>query len=292
MKLGFSFPQTSIPPNRRSIDALVTAVETLGYRHITAIEHVLGADPRAYPGWADRGIPWSLYDVDSTFYEPLTLFAYIAAKTRLELASGVIVLPQRQTALAAKQAATVDILTNGRLRLGVGVGWNELEFRALRMSFQDRGKRIEEQIALLRSLWTSRSTTLQGTFEQVMGLGIAPLPIQQPIPIWLGGSSVAAYRRIGRLADGWFPQLPPGPKLRAAVDTIAAAAETAGRDSRSIAMEGEVALDQHGVSKLVERLGRWRDAGASHATVNTMHAGFRSVDEHINALDEVARQTI
>ena len=150
---------------------------------------------------------------DTTFHEPFVLFGYLAAITSLELVTGIIILPQRQTALVAKQAAEVDLLTNGQFRLGVGLGWNAVEYEALGKDFTNRGARMDEQIELLRRLWTEATVTFDGEFERVTGAGLAPLPVQRPIPIWIGGSSTRAYQRIGRLADGWFPMTPPGPKL-------------------------------------------------------------------------------
>lgn len=288
VKIGVSFPQTSMPADRASIEQVADAVESLGYHHITAIEHVLGADHDVHTELASRGIPWSAYDVDSTFHEPLVLFAFLAARTSVELATGVVVLPQRQTALLAKQAANVDILCGGRLRLGVGVGWNHLEYEALDKPFHNRGKRIEEQIQLLRTYWTQRSVTFTGDYEQATGVGIAPRPVQRPIAIWVGGSSEVAYRRVGRVADGWFPQVPPGPKLDAARDIVSSAAAAAGRDPETIGMEGEVALDHQGIEKALDRIGRWEAAGATHITVNTMRAGFTSADQHVSVLTEIA----
>jgi probable F420-dependent oxidoreductase len=173
--------------------------------------------------------PWDRpYDVRTTFREPFVLFGYLAALTSLELVTGVIILPQRQTALVAKQAAEVDLLTGGRFRLGVGIGWNQVEYQALGKDFGNRGRRSEEQIALLRLLFTEQSVTFEGADEQVVGAGISPLPVQRPIPIWIGGSSPRAYQRIGRLADGWFPQVVPGPALDEARGSVEQAARDAG----------------------------------------------------------------
>ena len=175
--------------------------------------------------------------------------------------TGIIILPQRQTALVAKQAAEVDLLTNGRFRLGVGLGWNAVEYEALGADFSDRGRRVGEQIELMRSLWTERSVTHDGTYEHVTGAGLAPLPIQRPIPVWFGAASEPAYRRAGRLADGWFPQVPPGPALDAARAIVDEAARGAGRDPSALGMEGRVSWTADGVDKLVDHVGRWRAVG-------------------------------
>ena len=169
---------------------------------------MLGADPSVHENW--RGP----YDVSTTFHEPFVLFGFLAGIVpSLELVTGVIILPQRQTALVAKQAAEVDLLTGGRFRLGVGVGWNHVEYEALGQRFDQRGRRESEQIELMRRLWTEPSLTFRGEFDTITGAGLAPMPIQRPIPVWLGGRSDPTYRRIGRLADGWFPQVRPGEDL-------------------------------------------------------------------------------
>jgi probable F420-dependent oxidoreductase len=221
--------------------------------------------------------------VRTTFHEPFVLFGFLAAVTALELVTGIIILPQRQTALVAKQAAEVDLLTRGRFRLGVGIGWNAVEYEALGKDFGDRGVRSEEQIALLRRLWTEPTVTFDGAYEQVTGAGLAPLPVQRPIPIWIGAASPRAYRRIGRLADGWFPMVPPGPRLDEARAIVEEAAVAAGRDPARLGMEGRISWSD-GVEAVVKHAGRWRDAGATHIAVNTMGAGLGAVGGHLEAL--------
>jgi probable F420-dependent oxidoreductase len=200
----------------------------------------------------------------------------------------VIILPQRQTALVAKQAAEVDLLTAGRFRLGVGVGWNAVEYDALGKDFTDRGRRVDEQIEHMRRLWTEDSVTYTGKYETVTGAGLCPLPIQRPIPVWFGAMSPPAYRRVGRLGDGWFPQVQPGPKLVEAKAVVDRSAEEAGRDPASIGMEGRVSWGREGLDALVGRVGAWRDTGASHVSINTMGSGFASVDDHLDALTRTA----
>jgi probable F420-dependent oxidoreductase len=226
--------------------------------------------------------------VDTTFHEPFVLYGYLAAITSLELVTGVIILPQRQTALVAKQAAEVDLLTRGRFRLGVGLGWNAVEYEALGKDFTDRGRRVEEQVALLRRLWTERTVTWSGRYETVSAAGLAPPPVQRPIPIWFGAASPPALRRAGRLADGWFPQSRPGPGLEKAIDLVREGAESAGRDPESLGMEGRVGVSG-GVDAAAEQIAAWRKLGASHVAVNTMGIGAGGIDRHIAALDEVAR---
>jgi probable F420-dependent oxidoreductase len=218
------------------------------------------------------------------------LFGFVAGITSLELVTGILILPQRQTALVAKQAAEVDLLTGGRFRLGVGLGWNAVEYEALGKEFSDRGRRSEEQIALLRRFWTERSVTFAGEHERVTGAGVSPRPVQQPIPIWLGGSSARAYERMGRLADGWFPQVPPGPALDEARAAVGAAARAAGRDPSSIGMEGRANWSDTGIGTLVDDVERWRAAGATHLSVNTMGSGLATADEHLATLTAIAEQ--
>jgi probable F420-dependent oxidoreductase len=283
MRIGVVFPQTEIGPDAGAVRAYGERVEELGFRHILAYDHVVGADPAAHPGW--RGP----YDVKSTFHEPLVLFGYLAAVTSLELVTGIIILPQRQTALVAKQAAEVDLLTRGRFRLGVGLGWNPVEYEALGKRFSDRGRRMGEQIELMRRLWTEPVVTHAGENERVTGAGLAPLPVQRPIPVWFGAMTPAAYRRAGRLGDGWFPQHAPGAKLDEARAIVEQAAREAGRDPKAIGMEGHAHLAAGGAEKLAEQAQRWRATGATHLAVNTMGAGLASVDAHLAALEAIAK---
>jgi probable F420-dependent oxidoreductase len=281
MRIGVVFPQSEIGGDVGAVRAYAQGVEELGYRHVMAYDHVLGADPEVHKGWEGP------YDVHTTFHEPLVLFGFLAGITSLDLVTGIIILPQRQTALAAKQAAEVDLLSEGRLRFGVGLGWNRVEYEALGQDFSTRGKRIEEQVELLRRLWTEPSLTFEGTYDRVTGAGLAPLPVQQPIPIWFGAQSPAAYRRAGRLGDGWFPQMAPGPKLDEAKATVEEAAVQAGRDPAALGMEGRVTWT-HDAEKMDDVTRLWREAGATHIAINTMNTGQRTVDDHLAALATTA----
>lgn len=282
MRVGVVLPQTEIGDQPASLVRYARHVEELGYAHILAYDHVLGADPEVYPGWNGP------YDINTTFHEPLVLFGFLAAITSVELVSGILILPQRQTALVAKQAAQVDVLSQGRLRLGVGIGWNPVEYDALGQDFSTRGRRLEEQVDLLRRLWTSRSVTFDGDHDHIKGAGLLPMPVQQPIPLWVGGSSAPAYRRMGRIADGWFPMVPPGPRLQDALDLVAEGAAQAGRDAGAIGMEGRVSWGDGDLARLADHAGRWREAGATHVAIDTMGAGLASLDEHLAALSAAA----
>ncbi len=275
--IGVVYPQTELGGDVGALRAYALGVQQLGVDHLMAYDHVVGADRAAHTGF--RGP----YDVDTTFHEPMVLFGFLAGITSLELVSGVFILPQRQTVLAAKQAAEIDLLTGGRFRMGVGVGWNAVEYEALVMDFGNRGARFDEQIELMRRLWTEHSVTHHGRYETVTGAGIAPMPIQQPIPVWIGAQSPPAYRRVGRLADGWFPQMPPGPDLDAAWALIADAATEAGRDPADIAIDARVSW--RGDSRaFLDQAAQYRAAGASYLSINTMGAGLPNVEEHLEAL--------
>ena len=282
MRIGAVFPQTEIGGDVGAVRAYGERVEELGYTHVLAYDHVVGADPAVHEGW--RGP----YNLDSTFHEPFVVFGYLAAVTSLELVTGIIILPQRQTVLAAKQAAEVDLLTGGRFRFGIGLGWNPVEYEALGTDFTTRGKRLDEQVELMRRLWTERSVTFDGTWDRITGAGLAPLPVQRPIPLWFGAASPAAYRRTGRLADGWFPQVPPNHHLDEAKAIVDAAAVEAGRDPSSIGLEGRISWGAGGVDQLVDHAGRWEKAGATHLSINTMNAGLGAVDAHLDVLAQAA----
>jgi probable F420-dependent oxidoreductase len=282
MEIGAVYPQTELPTDAGAVRAYARGIEELGYRHVLAYDHVVGADPVGHVPW--RGP----YDVDTTFHEPLVLFGYLAGITTLGFVTGIVIAPQRQTVLLAKQAAEVDLLSEGRFRLGIGIGWNAVEYEALGQDFKTRGRREEEQVVLLRRLWTERSVTFEGRFDRVTASGIAPLPKQRPIPIWLGGRSPAAYRRIGRLADGWFPFLAPGPDLDDALGHIAEGARAAGRNPAAIGMESQVSWGPGGSEAGAAAVRAWQDAGATHASINTMGAGLSGVDGHLDALSKAA----
>jgi probable F420-dependent oxidoreductase len=282
MRIGVVFPQTELGGDASAVRAYGQRVEELGFTHLLAYDHVVGADPEVHEGWAGP------YDIHTTFHEPLVMFGYLAAVTAtLELVTGVIILPQRQAVLVAKQAAEVDLLSEGRLRLGVGLGWNAVEYEALGEDFTNRGKRLGEQVEVMRRLWTEHSVTFAGKHHRVTGAGLAPLPVRRPIPVWIGAASRPALERAGRLGDGWFPMMAPGPQLDEAREIVAQSAIAAGRDPSTIGMEGRVNW-RGDRAQVVDELSLWSAAGATHVSVNTMGAGLRTVDEHLAALAAVA----
>lgn len=279
VQIGVIYPQTELPTDPATVRSYVTEAESLGYHHVVAYDHVLGADPSVHAGWSGP------YDIDTPFHEPLVLFGFLAGITRMELATGIVIAPQRQTALLAKQAAEVDVLAEGRFRLGVGTGWNRVEYDALGQDFHTRGRRLEEQVGLLRKLWTERSVNFEGHFDSVRGAGLAPLPAQRPIPIWMGASSPAAFERIGRVADGWFPMMAPGDRLTEALRHVSAGAERTGRDPAVIGMEGRIPAN----GDAARFADKWHEVGATHLSVDTMRAGHSDLSSHLEALASTAR---
>jgi probable F420-dependent oxidoreductase len=286
MRVGVVFPQTELGGDPGAVRAFATAASELGYAHIAVFDHVVGADPAVHQGWSGP------YDVHTTFHEPFVLFGYLAALTSLELVTSIVILPQRQTVLVAKQAAEIDLLTQGKLRLGVGLGWNEVEYEALGQNFSDRGARLAEQVALLRRLWTETSVTVAGEHEHVTGAGIAPLPVQRPIPVWIGARADVALRRAGRIADGWFPMDQPGPALARSTAIVQRAAVEVGRDPRTLGMEGRINFGSESSSSIDQQIAAWREAGATHLSINTMRAGFSTVDQHIAALASASQAAL
>ena len=276
MRLHAIFPQTEIGSDPAVVGRFFREIEALGLDGVVAYDHVLGAEP-GRPGWAGP------YTIDSPFHEVMVLFGYAAAvTTRLELSTGVLILPQRQTALVAKQAAAIDVLSRGRLRLGVGVGWNWVEFGALGTSFKDRGRRIEEQIALLRRLWTERSVTFDGTWHHVDRAGIEPPPVRRPIPLWMGADSEPAIRRVARLADGFFSHFTATDEGRALAATFWEWVKQAGRDPASVGLECRVGVRMSD-DELSRAADTFRAMGATDLEFNTMRGGLRDVDEHLAA---------
>lgn len=277
MQVGVTFPQTEIGADPAAIRDYAQAAEALGYRHLVAFDHILGADITNRPGW-DR------YTTQHMFHEPFVLFGYLAALTKLELVTAVIVLPQRQTALVAKQAAEVDILTGGHSRLGVGIGWNTVEYEALGMDFSQRARAIEEQIEVLRLLWTQESVSYHGEFHTISEAGLNPLPIQRPIPIWLGGGADVLLRRVARLGDGWFPQGKPDEQMHETLERLRSYTREAGRDPNTIGIEARVSITEGSLDELARLTKQWQNLGATHISINTMGAGFKSPGEHIEAI--------
>jgi probable F420-dependent oxidoreductase len=284
MRIGAVFPHTEIGDDPSAIRAWAQVVEELGYHHVLAFDHVLGASADSRPGW--RG-----YTNQHAFHEPLVLFGYLAGvTTTLELTTGVLVLPQRQTALVAKQAAQVHLLSGGRLRLGVGIGWNEVEYQALGETFGNRGVRSEEQVVLLRKLWADDLVDFDGRWHRVDRAGINPRPGPRAIPVWFGGYAEQTLRRVGRLGDGWMPRRWPDEIAHRMLERIREHAREAGRDPAEIGFEARMTLaDIQEESRRAAFVRGWRDLGATHLCVDTMSLGLSSPERHLEVLDDTLR---
>jgi len=277
VRIGVVFPQTEIGNDLGLLRDYVRVVEELGYSHVLLYDHVLGADPDRPGGWLGP------YTHNNPFHEPLVFLAWVAALTeRLGLVTGILILPQRQTALVAKQAAELDILSNGRLRLGVGIGWNPVEYEALGEDFHTRGRRIEAQIAFLRRLWSDPLVDVHDRWHAVTQAGINPRP-HRLIPIWMGGMSEPVLRRAARLADGWFPQFAPDQAARETVARLHGYLRAEGRDPATFGIEGRMSVGRPDLDRQVERARQWRDLGVQYVSLNTMGIGL-APHEHIQAL--------
>jgi probable F420-dependent oxidoreductase len=279
MKLGAVFPQNDIGTDPAAVREYAQTVEELGYDYILAYDHVLGANPDRPGGWTGR------YTHTHLFREPFVLFGYLAAITqRVELVTGIIILPQRQTALVAKQSAEVDLLSNGRLRLGVGIGWNEIEYIGLGMNFRNRGKRLEEQVDLLRELWTKPLVDFQGQYHTIPDAGLNPLPVQQPIPLWFGGRSEAALRRMARIGDGWISNPLSFEDLQTTLKDLQNYLGEAGRDPKEFGIDLRFNHYQKPEGSWGQTVERVRELGVTHVCIGTMDSGFTHLDQHLDAL--------
>ncbi|MHB8509832.1 MAG: LLM class F420-dependent oxidoreductase [Candidatus Dormibacteria bacterium] len=282
MKVGVVLPQNETSDDPAQMRRWVMAMEAAGMAHVAAYDHVLGANPDRPGGWSGP------YTHQHSFHEVLTLFAWMSGITdSMELVTEVLVLPQRQTALVAKQAAEIDLLSGGRLRLGVGLGWNAVEYEALGQDFAVRGRRIAEQVKLMRLLWRDELVNFRGDFDRVSDAGLNPLPRQRSIPIWMGGVAEAALRRSARLADGHMVNRPMDSDVPATVALMRRLVEEAGRDPSMFGIDVRVSLFK-GMDVARQRLERCREAGVSHLSVVTDGCGFAWPDAHAEAVAEFA----
>jgi len=283
MKIGVIFPQTEFAPDPIAVRDYAQAVEALGYTHMHAYDHILGANAERPGGWTGP------YTFHHSFFEPFVLFSYLAGLTsKIEFATGILILPQRQTALVAKQAATLDVMSNGRLRLGVGNGWNEVEYIALGENFHNRGKRMEEQVVLLRMLWTQPLVNFEGRWHTIPDAGLNPLPVQRPIPVWFGGMDDKALRRMARIGDGWMLNIRIIEQARPKVDALYSYLKEAGRDKASFGLEPRLNMNLIKQDEWLSFIHTWEGLGATHLTVNTMGCGYETTAAHIEALKKFA----
>jgi probable F420-dependent oxidoreductase len=280
VKIGVIYPQTELQGDPEGVRRIGLAAEEIGYDHLLAYDHVLGAHHDREPK------PAGPYTDKHPFHDPLVMFGYLAAITRrIELVTGVLILPQRQTALVARQAADVDLLSGGRLRLGVGIGWNHVEYESLGQNFRTRGKRLGEQVELLRAFWTQPVVEFAGATDQVDRATLNPRPAR-PIPIWMGGFSEPALRRAARMADGFI-----------FADGVSDSDDMTAKLRGFLAEEGRVGepfglqcnmLFAKGPDAVVERALRWRDAGGTHVAVVTMGQGCTSIGDHVDYMRRCA----
>ena len=275
MQLGIVFPTTEIGNDPIAIRDWSQAAEDLGYDYVLFSDHIVGGNPVTYP--KARG-----NTAETPYHEPFVTMGYLAAVTsRIKLTTGVLVLPQRQTVLAAKQAAEVDILSGGRLILGVAVGGSALEYEAQRENIHNRGRRLDEQIEVLRALWTQPAVTFHGKYHDLSDVAINPRPLQQPIPIWVGGQADAVLERAGRLADGWVPS--SGTDLGPMIEKIARSAEAAGRSIDDVLIAPRL-MDPlaGGPEEWLASAEEWRRLGARCVFLNTRNQGLKTVREHLD----------
>ena len=287
MEVGVIFPQTEIEPDPLAIKDFVQAAEGLGYSYIFIADHVLGADPAHHNFPALR-----TYSHKSVVHETLTLMGYLAGITeRIGLTTGILILPQRQTVLVAKQAAEVDVLSGGRLRLGIGVGWNSVEFEALGEDFHNRGARSAEQIEVMRALWTQDVVDFHGRWHNITHAGLNPLPIQRPIPVWLGvGSSQSpmppdrVLKRVAKLADGWCPSFNPDETGRSIIDKVQGFMREIDRDPESLGLDGRLRTSGKQPEDWMDEAKAWQDLGATYLSIENRQGGLKTAGEHIEAM--------
>jgi probable F420-dependent oxidoreductase len=281
VRFGALIPTTDLAP--ADVRRFGEGVAELGFSHVTVYDHVLGADPALHPEFPG---PWPFTTADA-LHEPFVLYGYLAAAAPgLELVTAIVISPQRQTALLAKQAAQVDLFTNGRFRLGIGQGWNPVEYDALGQDFRTRGRRLEEQVALMRRLWTEPVVTFEGTFDRVTAAGLNPLPVQRPIPVWIGGSSEAALRRAARIGDGFFPQNPLDGGWEPTLERMREWRAEAGRDPGDLGIEARVNVGVGSPEEWRAAAEEWRRLGATHISLGTFRSGLEGVDAHLERLAE------
>jgi probable F420-dependent oxidoreductase len=289
MKLGISIPSTDFHGDPLAHRDFAQLAEGLGYHHAVVYDHVLGANPAKDPDFDGA------YTAEHSFHDPFVLLAYLAGQTAtIELSVQVLILAQRQTALVAKQAASLDVLSGGRLRLGVGIGWNEVEFIGLGENFANRGVRSEEQVAVMKALWSEPHVTFEGRWHHIPDAGINPLPLRRPLAVWFGGRHDNVLRRIARVGDGWMPlHIPAGEQARREIETLMGYVEAEGRARAEVGIDAWVSMGAGTAEGWRAEITGWRDLGATHITMNTAYQvnhhrriKGRAYDDHAAAARE------
>jgi probable F420-dependent oxidoreductase len=287
MQLGYALPLVDVGGDPGVVRELAQTAEGLGYTHLAAPDHVLGVNATSRPDWGRRNTSADL------FHDPFVLFGFLSACTsRIGFSTQVLILPQRQTALVAKQAACLDMLSGGRFRLGIGIGWNPVEFVGLNESFKNRGKRSVEQVKLLKALWAEPHVSFKGEWHQIDDAGINPLPLKRRIPLWFGGHQDATLARIAEDGDGWIAlAYPPGEEARAAFDKLRALAKANGRDPASIGLEVWTSTSSEDPAAWRREMEAWKALGVTHVTLNNTFGGYhhkriagKTVADHLSAM--------
>jgi probable F420-dependent oxidoreductase len=287
MKLGITLPLTDIGGDPLTVRDFAQTAEALGYHHLAAPDHVLGVNVASRPNWGNRNTS------KDCFHDPLVMFGYLSACTsRIEFATEVLILAQRQTALVAKQAASLDVLCNGRFRLGVGIGWNSVEYVGLNENFHNRGKRSEEQVRLLQALWAEPHVTFKGQWHTIDDAGLNPLPTRRRIPIWFGGHEDVTLRRIAQWGDGWIMLAHAlGPIADREFGKLRDYARAAGRDPSAIGLEVWVSTAEGGPEDWRRQFLDWQAAGVTHVTLNSTYGrgphkriAGRTIADHLTAM--------
>lgn len=283
-RLGVVFPQTAFFGSANELRMFATAVEGFGFQHVLAYDHVLGASKATRPDWSGP------YSSDDPFVEPFLLFSYMAAVApSLEFTTGVLILPQRQTVLVAKQATTLDLLSGGTFRLGVGIGWNRVEYDGLNEDFSNRGKRFSEQIDLIRQLTSHEVVDYTGTWHRIDHAGIRPLGIQRPIPVWIGGSAEVAIRRAARIADGFFVNGTAIERCEQSLTVLRDALAQQDRAFSTYGIEVRVSVVDNNPDAWKRDFAHWREANISHISLVTLGADFDEFPQHLERLAEAKR---
>jgi probable F420-dependent oxidoreductase len=295
MRIGVALPQSQVGTDAVALRDFAQTAEEIGYDHLAVYDHVVGINPSSRPDWDGP------YTSQNAFHDPFALFGYLAGQTkRITLTTHILILPQRQTALVARQAASIDVLSNGRLRLGVGIGWNSVEFTTLGENFSNRGLRSHEQMRILKALWTQQHVKLSGQWHELPDVGLNPLPIQRPIPIWLGGHHENVLQRIAEIGDGWIILgYRADDKAARAIDRLRQLVREAGRPEASVGIDAWVSMGSGGPNEWREEIARWRRLGISHVTLNT---GFErlhhraipgaSLGDHLSAIRRYHEATV
>lgn len=287
MKLGITLPLKDVAGDPVTVRDFAQAAETTGYHHLGAPDHVLGVNVATRPDWGERNTSQDF------FHDPFVMFGFLSACTRtIGFSTQVLILAQRQTVLVAKQAASLDVLSAGRLRLGVGVGWNPVEFVGLNENFHNRGRRSEEQVQLMRALWAEPHVTFKGRWHTVDDAGINPMPVRRTIPVWFGGHEDATLRRIAKWGDGWMMLAHPmGEKAEAEFAKLRGYAREAGRDPDQIGLEVWVSTAEGGPSDWRKEFAYWKSVGVTHITVNSTYGrpphrriAGRTMNDHLDAM--------